>query len=276
MLPTTIHHPIMPVEWGGVSNKTVPSRFRGQGLAVAGEGDELGSATGLTTPPFLPSLDLRPCPLIDGVMNRHNARHVLGLGLVPLALHRVEEHLLARVDPVPGLPIVAGVSLRVGRWHGRSFRRVGRARFREGTRDGRDFPVLREAAELGLLIGRRWRRRQSRRRGRSWLPREAIKGEAQVGRRRLRFLRLGRLKPFLARLVVDGTFQLWIIVAFGTHGEDKDGVVSTNQARSVGEARRDPCLAVLGSPASAHLGYRAWTPPCCSAPPGICIECMEV
>ncbi|KAI7001909.1 cytochrome c and c1 heme-lyase [Hortaea werneckii] len=154
MLPATIHHPIMPIKGGGVSHQAVPSRFRRQGLAVTGEGDQLRAATSLAAPSFLPPLDLSPCPLVHGIVDGDDARHVLSLGLMPFALHRVEEHLLARVDPVAGLPIVAGVPLRIGRRHGRSFRRIGRAGLGEGTWDGRDFPVLREAEELRLPVGR--------------------------------------------------------------------------------------------------------------------------
>lgn len=67
-------------------------------------------------------------------MDRHDRLHVRLVGIVALALHRVEEHLLAGVDPVSRLLVGARVSLIVG-WSRRSGRLI------ECARDRRDFAL---------------------------------------------------------------------------------------------------------------------------------------
>lgn len=70
------------------------------GLAwLALEADQAGSPATLTTAAGLPLLDLGPCALIDGVVDRHDDAHVRRLGVVVLASHRRVELRLRRIHP---------------------------------------------------------------------------------------------------------------------------------------------------------------------------------
>ena len=68
----------------------------------------------------LPLEDLRPRPLVHRVVDRDHRAHVLLLRLVPLAAHRVVEHLRRRVLPRAGLRLA-----RDRGWH--AFRRERQA-----------------------------------------------------------------------------------------------------------------------------------------------------
>ena len=101
--PTPLHHPIVPVERPLIPPQPQPPRPRTHPAAVPAKTPQLGPPAPLILlsgePPF-PALDLGPGALVDGVVDRHDGRHVRGVGSVVLAPHGVEEHLLGRVDPV--------------------------------------------------------------------------------------------------------------------------------------------------------------------------------
>lgn len=94
----------------------------------------------LTSIRLLPLPDLLPGPLVDGVVDGYDRLHVLGAGVVALPLHGVEEHLLARVDPVAGPGVGASLGLVVD-GAGAAGGAGGL-----GARDGRDHSVCAEVA----------------------------------------------------------------------------------------------------------------------------------
>lgn len=135
-------------------------------------------------------------------MNRHNSLHVPLLGPHALPPHRLKEHLLARIDPVP-----AGVLPRL-------LLVIDRARRRAGVRGAGDAgdDAVRVEGGLGALRGGPG--------GRGW---GSGGGEGEIGIRRLRpgpgllprgrggvrgrlgvGLRARLREPRLAGLVVDG------------------------------------------------------------------------
>jgi len=48
----------------------------------------------------LPALDLVPGPLVDGVVDGDYRTHVWGRGVICLAAHGLEKHLLRGIDPI--------------------------------------------------------------------------------------------------------------------------------------------------------------------------------
>lgn len=67
----------------------------------------------LAPPSLFPLLDLLPRALVDRVVNRHYSLHIRVLGVIRLALHRIEKHLLRGIYPVPRLLVRARIPLIV-------------------------------------------------------------------------------------------------------------------------------------------------------------------
>ncbi len=236
----------MPVERRRVAQDGVEPGLGGHGLAEPGEAVQAGSAAGRVPGRhvgLLPAQDLGPGALVDGVVDGHHGLHVGGAGgVVALALHGVEEHLLRRVDPVAArrgarlLLVVDGARRRTGggragdgRDHARGAQSGGIVllRVRAGgaaaaaaaataTRGGeRDAPAAGPAA--GPALGPRPRRGSGR--GIGWLLRAVrcwcCAGVSLVGRHRRRRCRsrrhrAGLAHPGLAGLVVDGALGLLV------------------------------------------------------------------
>ena len=133
---TPLHHPIMPIKRTLVPPQPQPPRPRTDLRAIPAETPQHRPIARRVLParePPFPPLDLGPRALVDGVVDRHDGRHVRGVRVVVLAAHGVEEHLLRRVDPVRGRR--RGVLMRWCRCQGRSRGVWGELGARDGACD---------------------------------------------------------------------------------------------------------------------------------------------
>lgn len=132
LLPAAIDDPIVPIKGRRVAQERVEPRARRHLGSEAREALELGPAALVPARPVqvrrLPLLDLLPGALVDGVVDGHDGAHVHGLRVArrALALQRLEEHLLRRVDPVSGARVRARFDLVVDGARRRRCCRAGR------------------------------------------------------------------------------------------------------------------------------------------------------